>query len=312
MAARLVLLLLLVTGFASSAEAQSYQAQVTTNVNMREGPGTQFRVITTIRAGTIVPVFGCYQGFAWCNVLYNNNRGWVSAQFLRDPQRGAPLSSVGQQLGLSILQFFLNQIPGRPGGPGPGLPPINPNQVCFFADFNFQGASFCASRGQSDPDLPGSWNDRISSIRVGANSGGVLLCRDFFFQGGCDFHTSDVAQLPANRNDTASSFRVGSGNPGPFPPGPPPPPPPPQGQVCFYSDWNFQGQSFCRGAGDQNGALSPQWNDQISSIRVDPSVWVQVCSDFSFQGQCQSLGGNVSQLTGNANDSISSYRIFAR
>jgi hypothetical protein len=316
MAARLVLLLLLVTGFASSAEAQSYQAQVTTNVNMREGPGTQYRVITAIPAGTVVPVFGCYQGYAWCNVLYANSRGWVSARYLRDPQRGAPLSSVGDQLGLAILQFFLNQIP-RPGGPGPGIPPVNSNQVCFYADYNYQGASFCANRGQSDPDLPGSWNDRISSLRVGPSSGGVLLCRDFFFQGGCDYYTNDVAQLGGNRNDTASSYRVGSGNPGPFPPPgggfpPPPPPPPPQGQVCFYGDWNYQGGSFCAGAGQSDADLPPDWNDRISSIRVDPSVWVQVCTDFGYSGQCQSLGGNVSQLTGNANDSISSYRVFQR
>lgn len=315
MAARLVLLLLLVvTGFASSAQAQNYQAQVTTRLNLREGPGTQYRAITSIPAGTIVPVYGCYQGYAWCNVLYANVRGWVSAQYLRDPQRQAPLSSVGQQMGLALLQFFLNQIPPRPGQPT--IPPVGANQVCFYADFNYQGASFCATRGQSDPDLPSSWNDRISSLRVGPSSGGAILCRDFFYQGGCDFYTSDTPQIGGNRNDVYSSYRIGQGNAGPFPPPgggfPPPPPPPPQGQVCFYGDWNYQGGSFCAGPGQNVRALGPDWNDRISSIRVDASVWVQVCNDFDYQNSCQSLGGNVSQLSGAANDAISSFRVFSR
>jgi uncharacterized protein YraI len=308
MAARFALLLLLLTGFVSSAEAQNYSARVTTTLNMREGPGTQYRIITSIPTGTVVPVFGCYQGYAWCNVLYRNFRGWVSARYLQDPSRNAPVSTVGEQLGIALLQFFLNQLPRPPGSPS--IPPVNANQVCFYADFNYQGSSFCANRGQSDPDLPSSWNDRISSLRVGPSSGGALVCRDFFYQGGCDYITSDVNQLGSTRNDTYSSYRIGQGNAGPFPP--PPPPPPPVGQVCFYEHWDFQGASFCRGPGQNDPDLPPDWNDRISSVRVDSTVYVQICSDFGYSGQCTTLGGNVSQLTGTANDSISSYRVFPR
>jgi hypothetical protein len=111
-------------------------------------------------------------------------------------------------------------------------------------------------------------------------------------------------------NDLASSFRIG---PAQTPPAPPPPPPPiTAGQICFYPDFDFAGQSFCRAAGDQNPSLAADWNNRISSIRIHPSVWVQVCPDASFQGACSSLGADVPRLAAPLNDAISSYRIFAR
>jgi len=69
-------------------------AAVNTNVNLRQGPGTSYTVITTIPAGAPVEVSGC--SGQWCQVSFQGQNGYVIA------------SSLG------------------PGGPPPGGPPPPP------------------------------------------------------------------------------------------------------------------------------------------------------------------------------------------
>jgi hypothetical protein len=223
---------------------------------------------------------------------------------------GADTPAMPQGYNDTISSYRIQQA-SAPQPPPPTLPPIQTNQACFYADFDYQGASLCFNRGTADPDMPTTWDNRVSSMRIGSGSGGATLCTEFFFGGQCLTFTADTPRLGAGMNDLASSFRVG---PAATPPPPPPPPlpPVPAGQVCFYADFDFAGQSFCRSAGDQNPALAADWNNRISSVRMDPAVWVQVCPDTSFQGACSSLGADVPRLASPLNDAISSYRIFAR
>jgi Bacterial SH3 domain len=65
-----------------------------TNVNLRQGPGTTYTVITTVPAGAPLQVAGC--SGQWCQVTYQGQSGYVIA------------TSLGQ---------------GGPGGPPPGAPP---------------------------------------------------------------------------------------------------------------------------------------------------------------------------------------------
>jgi uncharacterized protein YraI len=51
---------------ASSAFARP--ALVTTDLNLRRGPGTGYRVITAMPNGAIVDVHGCVRGYRWCRV----------------------------------------------------------------------------------------------------------------------------------------------------------------------------------------------------------------------------------------------------
>ena len=69
-------------------------AVASTNVNLRQGPGTTYTIITTIPAGAPVDVAGC-RG-QWCQVTYQGQNGYVIA------------TSLGQ---------------GGAGGPPPGGPP---------------------------------------------------------------------------------------------------------------------------------------------------------------------------------------------
>lgn len=63
-----------------SGAAAADPGNVTGNVNMRAGPGTQFSVITTIPAGAPIEVFGCER---WCRVAYGGREGYVSGNYVR-------------------------------------------------------------------------------------------------------------------------------------------------------------------------------------------------------------------------------------
>src|SRR5436309_1878768 len=55
---------------------------VTTEVSMRAGPGTGFPVVDRIPGGARVNIHGCLRDNSWCDVSWDGDRGWVSAQYL--------------------------------------------------------------------------------------------------------------------------------------------------------------------------------------------------------------------------------------
>lgn len=69
--------LLVSTGLALAAPAE-----VTNDLNMRTGPGTNYGVITVVPGGDVVDVIDC-EG-SWCRVRYGGRNGWVSASYLGD------------------------------------------------------------------------------------------------------------------------------------------------------------------------------------------------------------------------------------
>lgn len=70
--------------------ASAAPARVVTNTNLRLGPGLNFGVTATIRAGGVVDVIRC--GAQWCNVLWGGRPGYVVARNLAGmaPVRVAP------------------------------------------------------------------------------------------------------------------------------------------------------------------------------------------------------------------------------
>ncbi len=77
--------------------------------------------------------------------------------------------------------------------------------------------------------------------------------------------------------------------------------------VCFFSEPNFAGESFCALAKDA-GNISGLWDDRISSIRVAGKVAVQVCQSRDFFGWCERIDASLAQLPGGRDDAISSFR----
>src|ERR1700677_2482653 len=72
--------------------AQAAPALATNNVNMRQGPGTNYPVITTIPGGSTVEVSGC-QG-EWCSVVWRGRPGYAIASSF-DQGGGAPPPGPG-------------------------------------------------------------------------------------------------------------------------------------------------------------------------------------------------------------------------
>jgi len=78
--------------------------------------------------------------------------------------------------------------------------------VCFYEHVNYQGASFCATTDSNW--VGGTWNDRISSVKVAAGYK-VTLYWDINYGGKTLVLTGDNANLvPAGFNDQASSYRI--------------------------------------------------------------------------------------------------------
>jgi len=88
-------------------------AVVGTNVNLRQGPGTNYTVITLVPAGSPVSVSGCQAG--WCQVSFAGQNGYIIATAIAPPG-GPPRGAVAE-----------GPIPVAPGAPPPGyLPPPPP------------------------------------------------------------------------------------------------------------------------------------------------------------------------------------------
>lgn len=275
------------------------QATTAVSLNMRRGPNTSYAVIRAIPASATVSVYRCIENYTWCEVGYAGSTGWASARYLQSPQYGQRIPSVGEQLGLAIINFILGQFGG---GQQPPQPPQQrepgPNEVCFYRDFDYQGASTCATNGQFDRSLGGGWNDAISSIRTGSNAS-VEVCRDVNYGQPCRVVSGNISRLPGGWNDMISSFRTANFGGGQ---------PPATGEACFFENWNYSGPSICFSAGE-NSTFLGNWNDRISSIRLDQGVTAIVCSDANYGGECVQYSSSVSQLTGSRNDTASSLQV---
>ncbi|BCH31055.1 hypothetical protein MesoLjLc_29850 [Mesorhizobium sp. L-8-10] len=77
---RLVILTISAALAASSALADP--AVTTANVNLREGPGTNYRSLGTIPDETQVELGDCDSGGAWCVVSWEGNQGFVAGRYL--------------------------------------------------------------------------------------------------------------------------------------------------------------------------------------------------------------------------------------
>ena len=75
--------------------------------------------------------------------------------------------------------------------------------------------------------------------------------------------------------------------------------------ITVYENSNFRGASREFTSEDRNLGRTP-FNDRISSVRVQ-GRW-EVCTDAEFRGRCRVVEGDVRNLSGGFNDSISSMR----
>ena len=189
--------------------AQAAPGTVTSNVNVRSGPGPSYDVVDTARRGQQVDIQQC-QG-SWCYITKPGPDGWISAQYINGAggvSSGEPSINFGINVpgGPSINFGVGNQPqPTRPG-PRPRPPVIQPvlSEVCFYDGARYRGASFCVEQGQSIRNL-GDWSDRISSIENpdGLN---VQVCTESNLRS-CRTYTTSASSL-GDFDDYVISLRV--------------------------------------------------------------------------------------------------------
>ncbi|MEP6940642.1 MAG: SH3 domain-containing protein, partial [Rudaea sp.] len=95
--------------FGVSVCAFANDGYVTSAVSLRAGPDTTFPLITVLPEGMPVSVQGCVDGYAWCDVIAEEDRGWVSGQYVAFVQDTQPvyLSDYGPRAGIPIVAFAI-------------------------------------------------------------------------------------------------------------------------------------------------------------------------------------------------------------
>ena len=118
----LAAVVLIVTSFAGSLGAKpgttwAAATRATDFVNLREGPGTRYRVIDVIPAGEGLKITGSYRN-GFYPVRYQGMKGWVSDDYLVMPRPLGPAratDSVNLRAGPSTRQAVLLTIPEGAG-----------------------------------------------------------------------------------------------------------------------------------------------------------------------------------------------------
>jgi uncharacterized protein YraI len=106
---RLALLAVTLTFGISVAQAQGFTASLTSTVHLRAGPSIEYPLVTLVPAGAVAQVYGCEQGYGWCDVQIGPNRGWVDGYFLQTVGPGGPVivASGGLTIGIPVVSFVL-------------------------------------------------------------------------------------------------------------------------------------------------------------------------------------------------------------
>lgn len=105
---RLILfVLLLAVTWSGAAFAQSFFGWSTVNANLRAGPDIGYPRVATIPAGARLQIFGCLDGWSWCDVQWGPNRGWISAGLVESDFGGSRVIVYdnGPRLGFPFVTF---------------------------------------------------------------------------------------------------------------------------------------------------------------------------------------------------------------
>ncbi|WP_055046745.1 SH3 domain-containing protein [Devosia sp. A16] len=194
----------------SPVAALAVDAMATGSANVRSGPGTSYSIVDTLSSGEMVEVVECNGSQTWCRITHPGPDGWVSRSLLGAPDNATDGDGNQVQFGMTMPLPGGGSITfGTPGyqPPQPPPPPPGPKQVCVYDFANYGGQSVCVNAGMSATNVPGWWNNRVSSLRVfgGAH---VRLCQDPNFGGFCNVFGTDVPQLGAPLNNKSSSYQV--------------------------------------------------------------------------------------------------------
>jgi len=77
------------------------------DVNLRAGPGTEYPVLVTVPTDAPITILGCLEDFAWCDTIFEEQRGWMRSIYLAGYYDGEYylLSDYAPDLGYQVLTF---------------------------------------------------------------------------------------------------------------------------------------------------------------------------------------------------------------
>lgn len=80
-------------------------------------------------------------------------------------------------------------------------------------------------------------------------------------------------------------------------------------EVCFYSEFESEGEADCYSGAKEAITLGRSWNDRIASLSVPEGFAVTVCDNYGLTGRCQTFSSSVDRMPASLNGRISSWRI---
>jgi uncharacterized protein YraI len=89
-----------------SAQQLAYASKA---ISLRAGPSRDYPVVATLASGSSMTIYGCLQGYKWCDVVVGRSRGWVYSGNIVYPYlgRNVPVMTYGPTIGLGIVQFSI-------------------------------------------------------------------------------------------------------------------------------------------------------------------------------------------------------------
>jgi len=100
---------LLVLGLGIAAGAQAQDAWSARPLRVHAGPDRDYPLVAQIGPGQPLEVNGCLSDWSWCDVSFDDTRGWVYSTGLQYAYQGdrVPLYTYAPSLGIPVVTFTL-------------------------------------------------------------------------------------------------------------------------------------------------------------------------------------------------------------
>jgi uncharacterized protein YraI len=70
-----------------SCGAQAAAGFATRTINLRAGPG-DYPTVSSVPGSAPLQIYGCIEGYRWCDVMWKNQRGWAPGDALQYQHEG--------------------------------------------------------------------------------------------------------------------------------------------------------------------------------------------------------------------------------
>jgi uncharacterized protein YraI len=142
---------------ATPAFAAAVSGFVTANVNERSGPSTSYPPITVIPAGSAITIYGCLSDDSWCDISWNQNRGWMSSNYLQVNYQSRRIPIRGYS-GIPFITFNFGNYWNSHYRSRPFF-----NQRSKWSNFQWQ------KPGMNNPPKPSGSNGQFGNGKFGSN-----------------------------------------------------------------------------------------------------------------------------------------------